>query len=133
MKIYIASSWKHEHGVQTELLRTRGHQVISWIENNYGEGFAYSQVKSFEDWIQTEGADKAFKFDTNGAMTSDLIIYYGNAGKDACAETGMAFAKGIPIIGLYQKGEDLGLMRKMMKKWRSSITGIMEEVELLNL
>jgi len=39
MKIYIASSWKNQHGVEmlTALLREKGHVVVSWVENNYGE------------------------------------------------------------------------------------------------
>lgn len=126
MKIYIASSWRHEHGVTmlTDLLRKEGHEVISWIENNYGEGYGAEKSMPFEEWMKTDSADKSFQFDTNGAMTSELIIYYGNGGKDAAAEVGMAYASGLPIIGLYQKGEDFGLMRKMMVSWVSSIDAL---------
>lgn len=37
--IYIASSWKNEHGVTllTKLLRQHGYDVVSWIENNHDE------------------------------------------------------------------------------------------------
>jgi hypothetical protein len=39
MKIYIASSWKNQHAVEmlTALLRDRGHEVLSFVENNHGE------------------------------------------------------------------------------------------------
>lgn len=39
-KIYIAASWKHEHAVEmlTALLRQKGHEVLSFVENNHGEG-----------------------------------------------------------------------------------------------
>lgn len=39
MNIYIASSWKNQHAVEmmTALLREKGHTVLSFIENNYGE------------------------------------------------------------------------------------------------
>lgn len=117
--IYIASSWKHQHGVEalTSLLEAQGFFVISWIRNNYDEGFASKQAQDFEQWVITKDAEKAFLFDTGGAMNCNLFIYYGNAGKDAAAECGMAFAKKIPMVALYSKGEDFGLMRKMFSHW----------------
>jgi hypothetical protein len=126
MRIYIASSWKNEHGVSmlTEQLRDQGHHVISWIENNYGENHNHVTKKfDFETWVNSEESDESFKFDANGAMTCDLFIYYGPAGKDAAAECGMAFAKGIPMIALHAKGEDFGLMRKMFT-WYERYTDI---------
>ena len=71
----------------------------------------------FEDWIQTEKADQSFKYDSLGAMTSDLVIYIGPSGMDAAAELGMAYAKGKLILGLWSKGESFGLMRKMITVW----------------
>ena len=131
MKIYIASSWKNEHGVQmlTSILREKGHEVISWIENNYGE-FHNNVTKQlpFEVWVNSKESNQSFEFDTNGATTSDLVIYFAPSGKDACAEVGMAWASGIPIFGLYAKGEDLGLMRKMMKQWYPNIIELLEAI-----
>ncbi len=132
MKIYIASSWKNEHGVQmlTKLLRNKGHEVISWVENNYGENHNHVTKKfSFEEWVNSSEADQSFKFDTDGATKSDLVIYYAPSGKDACAEIGAAWGSGVPIIGLAAKGEDLGLMRKMMKVWVSTIEQVLIEVD----
>lgn len=131
MTIYIASSWKNQHGVEmlTALLREKGHEVISWIENNYGEGFAASGLADFEEWIKTDGAERAFQFDIKGAQTADLVIYYGPAGKDAAAEVGMAYSRGIPIIGLSAKGEDFGLMRKMMIGWCNRYDQIFKSIE----
>lgn len=120
MKIYIASSWKNQHGVEmlTSLLRAHGHEVISWVENNFGENHNHVTKKfSFEEWVTSDEAMKSFDFDTIGAMTSDLVIYYAPSGKDAATECGMAFAKGVPVIGLFAKGEDYGLMRRMMTEW----------------
>ena len=39
MKIYIASSWKNQHAVEmfSRLLRERGHEVVSFVEENFGE------------------------------------------------------------------------------------------------
>lgn len=133
MKIYIASSWKNQHAVEmlTALLRDKNHEVISWVENNYGEDHNHVTKKfSFEDWVNSTEADQSFEFDTNGATKSDLVIYLGPSGKDACAEIGAAWAAGVPIIGLYAKGEDLGLMRKMMQRWYTRYTDILAAVEV---
>lgn len=118
-KIYIAASWKHAHAVEmlTTILREMNCEVLSFVENNYGEGHSASKPMPFEDWMKTESADKSFKYDTEGAMFSDLVIYIGPSGKDAAAELGMAYAKGVPILGLYAKGEDFGLMRKIVMIW----------------
>lgn len=124
MKIYIASSWRNQHGVEmlTQHLRDQGCEVVSWIENNYGEGMAASGHTNFEEWVKTENAVRAFDFDINGAMDCDLLIYYGPGGKDAAAECGMCYGqrlagKCIPMVALFAKGEDFGLMRMMFEHW----------------
>lgn len=133
MKIYIASSWKNQHGVEmlTALLRKRGHEVISWVENNYGENHNHVTKKfDFETWVNSSEAIQSFEFDTNGATKCDLLIYYGPAGKDACAELGAAWGNSVPIIGLYAKGEDIGLMRKMVSKWFERYTDLLSHIDL---
>lgn len=133
MKIYIASSWKNAHAVEmlTELLRIEGHIVLSFVENNYGEGHAAKKPMDFEKWVLTDKAQSSFDYDTNGAMYSDLVIYISPSGKDAAAEVGMAYAKGVPILGLYAKGEDFGLMRKMMLVWYERYTDLLDAVKQL--
>lgn len=133
MKIYIASSWKNQHSVEmlTSLLREKGHEVLSFIENNYGEGHSAAKPMNFELWVQTEAAQKSFDYDTSGAMYSDIVIYIAPSGKDAAAELGMAYAKGKKILGLYAKGEDFGLMRKMIT-WYERYPELLEAVETLN-
>lgn len=126
MQIYIASSWKNQHAVEmlTRLIRDQGHTVLSFVENNNGEthrGFNVENVtevaQNFDMWCMSTDGLKSFEYDTGGAMGSDLVIYMSPAGKDAAAEIGMAFATGVPIFGLHSKGEDFGLMRRMMTKW----------------
>lgn len=134
MKIYIASSWKNQHGVEmlTAMLRSMGHEVVSWIENNYGENHNHITKKfAFEDWVTSDESNQSFEFDTNGATKSDLLIYYAPAGKDACAELGAAWASGVAIIGLHAKGEDLGLMRKMVGIWFNSVGELASYVQHL--
>lgn len=124
MKIYIAASWKHCHAVEllTDKLRSLGHSVASFVENNHGEQAGHLATENgkpvnFDEWCASERGRLSFKYDTENAMFSDLVIYISPSGKDAAAECGMAFAKGVPIIGLYAKGEDFGLMRRMMVRW----------------
>jgi hypothetical protein len=135
MKIYIASSWRNQHGVEmlTYLLRKDGHEVISWVENNYGEMHNHITKKfDFETWVNSEESDSSFNFDTKGATECDLLIYYAPSGKDACCELGAAWGAKVPIFGLYAKGEDLGLMRKMMTAWYTRYTDLLIAVEEFN-
>lgn len=126
MKIYIASSWKNQHGVEmlTALLRSEGHEVVSFVEIETKDAHVLHE-KGFESWLRTDGAHQCFVFDTEGAMTSDMVIYYSPSGQDACAEIGAAFGRGVPIFGLYAKGESIGLMRKMMTNWYFKYTDIL--------
>lgn len=126
MKIYIASSWKHKHGVVmlTQLLRDKGHEVLSWIENSGME-----PSDDFEKWVKSVKAGECFKFDTVSASNCDVLIYYGNAGKDAAAETGIAYANGCLILGLYSKGEDFGLMRRLINYWFNSVFDLINELD----
>ena len=140
MKIYIASSWKHQHAVEllTKLLRDKNYEVLSWVENNYGEGYAHVKAKfDFEKWVGSDASDPSFEFDAHGAMECDLFIYVGPSGKDAAAECGMCYGqrlagKSIPMLALYAKGEDFGLMRKMFDAWYERYQDLLGAVELLN-
>src|SRR6188768_3835026 len=126
MKIYIASSWKNQHAVEmfTALLRESGHEVLSFVENNRGENpnssaneKVFEKPVPFEEWLTTEDAQRSFVYDTSGAMQSDLVIYISPSGTDAWAEVGAAYASKVPIFGLWAKGEQVGLMRKMVHVW----------------
>lgn len=138
-RIYIASSWKHQHAVEmlTSVLRNEGFEVISWVENNYGENHNHvTKQFDFETWCNTKESDQSFEFDTHGAMTCDLFIYLGPAGKDAAAECGMCYGqrfkgKLIPMIGIVAKGEDFGLMRKMFDGWYDRITDVIDVAKTL--
>lgn len=116
MKIYIASSWKNQHAVEmlTALLRAKGHTVISWVENNYGEDHNHVTKRfSFEEWVNSPEANQSFQFDTNGATTCNLLIYVGPSGKDAAAECGMASGrKESPSLDYLPKGKIWALCAK---------------------
>lgn len=132
MKIYIASSWKNRHAVELlsdKLREYENTEVLSFVENCFEEDLHMD----FEEWVKSPAADKSFEYDTNGAMFADLVIYIGPSGTDAWAEVGAAWAKGQPIWGLYAKGEQSGLMRKMVRwftEWRELVLTI-EQMFLL--
>jgi len=116
MKIYIASSWKNQHAVEmlTDKLRENGHEVLSFVEKAISDEGRTNIEFDVENWIDSkDGLDK-FKYDTEGATKSDLVIYISPSGTDAWAEVGAAWGAGLPILGLYSKGESSGLMRHMV-------------------
>ena len=129
-KIYIASSWKNQHAVEmlTTLLRDRGYEVVSFVETNFYE-LATVQKIGLDAWIASENGFKAFEYDTNGATKTNLVIYIAPSGKDAAAEVGAAWASGVPVIGLWAKGEDFGLMRRMITKWYDRHLDLLCEIE----
>ena len=130
LKIYIASSWKNQHAIEmlTDILRAKGHTVFSFVENNYSEGHGAEKPVNFEEWVLTDKAIQSFKYDTDGATRNDLVIYIGPSGTDAWAEIGAAWGSGVPIYGLWAKGEPAGLMRKMVE-WFSDYRELLRIVE----
>lgn len=126
LTIYIAASWKHQHAVEmlTAMLREKGHKVLSFVENEH-----FEKGMPFEEWVGSEHGYKSFKYDTDGATKSDLVLYIGPSGKDAAAEIGAAWQAGVPVIGLYGKGEDFGLMRRMIE-WQKDYREMLATVDM---
>jgi len=116
MKIYIASSWKNQHAVEmlTDLLRAKGHTIVSFVEKAISDEGRTEIRFDFVQWINSADGLEKFFYDVNGATKSDLVIYIGPAGTDAWAEVGAAYGAGVPIYGLWAKGEPAGLMQKMV-------------------
>ncbi|MGB8510066.1 MAG: hypothetical protein WCD76_16930 [Pyrinomonadaceae bacterium] len=123
MIIYIASSWKNQHAVEmlTALLRERGHEILSFVENNHCENpnasaneRAYIKPVPFDEWCASRDGLRSFEYDTRGATESELVIYIGPSGTDAWAEVGAAWGRGVEVLGLWAKGEQAGLMRRMV-------------------
>lgn len=133
--IYIASSWKNQHAVEmlTDRLRSRGHKVLSFVENNHGEKPGEKTLDgkpiNMDDWVASEAGKQSFEYDSTGATESNLVIYVGPSGQDAAAECGMAWASGVPILGLLAKGEGFGLMRRMMDRWFDDYRELLKEVD----
>jgi len=132
MKIYIASSWKNQHAVEmlTALLRDRGHEVLSFVEKAVADESRKGLKFDVEKWINSEDGYNKFIYDTNGATQSDMVIYIGPSGIDAWAEVGAAWGCGKPVIlGLWAKGEQVGLMRKMVAAWFSNYQDLLIAVD----
>lgn len=132
MKAYIAASWKHEHAVRmlTALLRGLDIEVISFVEQAAKMEKLAQNVNrnTLEEWINGPDGEAKFVFDTEGATESDLVIYIGPSGTDAWAEVGAAWASGVPVLGLWAKGEQAGLMRRMMTQWYSDHHEMLREI-----
>jgi len=117
MKIYIASSWKNQHAVDmlTAELRRMGHEVLSFVEKRMEqESKVAAGETSVDEWISSDEWREKFEYDTTGATKSDLVVYIGPSGTDAWAEVGAAWGAGVPVLGLWSKGEPAGLMRRMV-------------------
>ena len=122
----------------TYQLRKNGHEVLSFVENNHGEGSGnFAEQKDgtpipFEEWVWSDMGKQSFDYDTKGATESDLVIYISPSGTDAWAEVGAAWASNVPIFGLHAKGEQSGLMRRMVRGWFDDWHDLLEHVEVMD-
>jgi hypothetical protein len=139
MRIYIASSWKNQHAVEmlTQHLRDREHEVLSFVENNHGENtqkFTEGERKEmpFDEWVWSDKGRASFIYDTDGATLADMVCYIGPSGIDAWAEVGAAWSRGVPVVGLIAKGEQVGLMRRMVSCWCATFRELLSEVDSLS-
>jgi hypothetical protein len=132
MRIYIAASWKHQHAVEmlTERLEQDGHEILSWLREGRPEEAFLSQ-RELTYFINSEAGRRVFHFCASSATGADLLLYLGPSGCDAWAEVGAAYGRGIPILGLLAKSEEVGLMRHMVRSWHKSVGELLEAVRLL--
>lgn len=131
MKIYITSSWKNQHAVEmlTVLLREKRCDVISFVEKAICDEGRSEITFDVEEWIHSENGEEKFLYDLEGATTSNLLIYIGPSGTDAWAEVGAAWASGVSIWGLWAKGEQAGLMRRMVSCWFHGVEDLIESLD----
>lgn len=133
MKVYIASSWKNQHAVEmlTDRIRDIGYEVHSFVEKAICDEGRTEIKFDFEQWIVSKDGDEKFDYDLQGATHSDFVVYIGPSGTDAWAEVGAAWASGKTILGLWAKGEQAGLMRKMII-WFSDYRAIVDYLKREN-
>lgn len=111
MKIYIAASFRHMHGVRLlgQELRRLGCQILDWTEKaSPPAGLTPAERKLWMD-TDLEGGD-VYKFCSYACRQADLLIYYGASGQDAGVEVGLAAAAGTPVLGIRGPLEGPGLM-----------------------
>ena len=132
MRIYIAASWKHQHAVEmlTERLENAGHSVLSWLREGRPEE-AFLSRRELAHFINSPEGQRVFNFCAASATDCDLVIYLGPSGCDAWAEVGAAYGRGLPVLGLLAKSEEVGLMRHMVRSWHRSVTELLAAVENL--
>ena len=124
-------STHHQDKIKSILLRVFNQfrnsilSFLSFVENNHGES---DKAIPFDEWCASEMGRKSFVYDTDGATKSDLVIYVGPSGCDAWAEVGAAWSRGVPIIGLHAKGEQVGLMR-LMVLWVANVKEMWEAID----
>lgn len=131
MHIYIASSFRNMHLVQSiqQSLRQMipNVQFFDWTEKATPP--AGLNAASRRAWMDTDAGGDIFGFCKDSCSNADLLIYLGDSGKDACIEVGMAYAQGVPIIGLAGPLEDAGLMlHGAVDIWVDSVNKLYEKV-----
>lgn len=130
MKVYIAASFKHLHGVRLlgKELRRLGCEILDWTEKaSPPQGLTPAQRRAWMDTDQNGG--QVYEFCKKSCLEADLLIYYGESGQDAGVEVGLAAGAGIPILGIRGPLEGPGLMlHGAVSQWADSIE---EAIELL--
>ena len=131
MIVYIASSWKNQHAVEmmTDLLEGRGHEVLCFVRQEHAP--SQKQRVTFEKWVRSDDAAACFTYDTVGATQSDVVLYISPSGTDAWAEVGAAWAAKVPIVGLWAKEEQAGLMRYMVTTWCDEYKAALDKIDSL--
>ncbi|UQZ90594.1 translation initiation factor 2 [Deltaproteobacteria bacterium Smac51] len=131
MKIYIASSARNLHGVQLlrDALTERGHHILDWT----------ALAPPLPDHLSPEERRLAldsdergdiFAFCSKACMEAEALIYLGPAGQDAACEVGMAYAAGVPTIGLAAPTEKPGLiLNRAVRFWASDVQACLEIID----
>lgn len=132
-KIYIASSFKHMHGVRLlgRELRTYGFSILDWTEKaTPPSGLTPAQRRAWMD-TDTEGG-QVFSFCRDACVQADLVIYFGESGQDAGVEVGIAYGAGVPILGIRGPLEAPGLMlHGAICQWADSVEGALDLLQQL--
>lgn len=134
MKIYIASSARNLHGVQLlrNALTERGHQVLDWtaLAPPLPEHLSPEERRMALD---SDERGEIFDFCAQACTSAQALIYFGPAGQDAACEVGMAFAAGVPTIGLAAPTEKPGLiLGRAVRFWAADINACLKAIETLD-
>ena len=111
MKLYVASSYRNLPAVFAlqDALRNAGHQILDW--SAYAPPFPPSLTPEERKAIIDDPKHKeAALFCVRSCGYADALIYLGPAGQDAACEVGIAYAAGVPVLGIAALGEKPGLI-----------------------
>lgn len=132
-KIYIASSFKHMHGVRLlgRELRSYGFTILDWTEKaTPPAGLTPAQRRAWMD-TDTEGG-QVFSFCRDACVQADLVVYFGASGQDAGVEVGIAYGAGVPVLGIRGPLEAPGLMlHGAICQWVDSVEGALDLLQQL--
>ena len=109
-KVFTVSSYRNLHAVKLFHLELRlmpGVTVIDWTQ------FAPRLSMPLDDRRRKMDVGETClisEFCEKACATADLVVYYGESGKDSAVLVGMAKAIGIPILGLPGPLEKEGLI-----------------------
>ncbi|MDR3320794.1 MAG: translation initiation factor 2 [Desulfovibrio sp.] len=109
--VYIASSFKHKHGVRLlgRELRTMNCHILDWTEKAVPpSGLTPTERRIWMDTDRNGG--QVYTFCKNACLAADMLVYYGASGQDAGVEVGLAVGAGLPILGIRGPLEGPGLM-----------------------
>jgi hypothetical protein len=133
MNIYIASSARNLHGVQLlrDALITRGHHILDWTA--YAPPLAdHLSPEERRLALDSDERGEIFDFCFQACTKADALIYLGLAGQDAACEVGMAFAAGVPTIGLAAPTEKPGLiLNRAVTRWAKDAGECLELIDQL--
>lgn len=121
--VYIASSFKHLHGVRLlgRELRACGFAILDWTEKaTPPAGLTPAERRQWMD-TDIEGG-QVFDFCRDACVQADILVYFGASGQDAGVEVGIACGAGVPILGIRGPLEAPGLMlHGAMTAWAENI------------
>ncbi|MEG2171934.1 MAG: translation initiation factor 2 [Desulfovibrionaceae bacterium] len=123
--VYIASSFKHIHGVRLlgRELRGYGFAILDWTEKATPPmGLTPAERRQWMD-TDIEGG-QVFSFCRDACLQADIVVYFGAAGQDAGVEVGIACGAGVPVLGIRGPLEAPGLMlHGAITVWAESVEG----------
>lgn len=131
MNIYIASSARNLHGVHLlrDALIARGHRILDWTALAPPLPDHLSQEERRQA-LDSDERGEIFDFCSGACLKAEALIYLGPAGQDAACEVGMAYAAGVPTIGLAAPTEKPGLiLNRAIRFWAADVPMCLDIVE----
>ncbi len=132
LSVYIAASFRNLHAVHllSAALQEMGYDILDWTEK--GKPPENLNAAKRREWMDTDHGGEIFSFCANASHNADILIYLGASGQDAGIEVGMAYASGVPILGIRGPLEPLGLMlHGAATMWVDSITNALTIMQSL--